>query len=40
MNEIKFDEIIENTITVLVITGIIPFAICIALIGLAGWLIL
>ena len=36
MNEIKFDEIIENTITVGMITGIIPFLMCSILIGAVG----
>lgn len=36
MNKIKFDEIIENIITVGMITGLIPFILCSILIGAVG----
>ena len=36
MNEINFDEVIDNVITVLVITGILPMIAAALLIGLAG----
>ena len=34
------NELVENIITVGMITGIIPFALSIALIGFAGWILL
>lgn len=36
MNEINFDEVIDNVITVLVITGILPMIAAALLIGLVG----